>query len=132
MVRAEAFLEAGGLREHLPLRYARWDLWNAVLVSGWTALAYPGVLATSGSVRPVDATDEAMVQVLRERFATEFPRDADTVRSLETLPGGRRRARAGDFLKLPLRDKVGLALDAIRQPRRALGWLREHWPRKSR
>jgi glycogen(starch) synthase len=135
VIRAEAFLRAGGLREHLPLRYARWDLWNAVLAAGWKALAYSGVLATRerALVAPHrHGTDDALIQSLRERFPAEFARDAETVRSLETIPGAEAEPHVRDVFRLPLREQVGLVLEAVRQPRRALGWLRDHWSRKAR
>ncbi len=135
VVRAEAFLQSGGLREHLPLRYARWDLWNAILAAGWKALAFPGLLATrqrAPVARHYHEADGAMLQSLRERFPNEFARDAETVRSLETRPGAEAEPHVRDVFRLPLREQVRLALEAVRRPRRALGWLRDHWLRKAR
>jgi len=135
VVRAEAFLQAGGLREHLPLRYARWDLWNAILATGWKALAYPGMLATrqrAPTARHRQRADPALVQSLRERFPKEFASDAETVGSLETRRGAEAEPHVRDVFRLPFREQVGLALAAVRQPRRALGWLRDHWLRKAR
>jgi hypothetical protein len=135
VVRAEAFLQAGGLREHLPLRYARWDLWNAILATGWKALAYPGMLATrqrAPTGRHRQRADPALVQSLRERFPKEFASDAETVGSLETRRGAEAEPHVRDVFRLPFREQVGLALAAVRQPRRALGWLRDHWLRKAR
>jgi hypothetical protein len=135
VVRAEAFLHAGGLREHLPPRYAKWDLWNAIMVAGWSALAYPGVLARRGNVpaaRHHEPPDAAVLRALRERFATAFAADAEAVRALEAIPGDEGPHPMHEVFRLPLRKQVELALDAVRQPRRALGWLKAHWSRVTR
>jgi glycogen synthase len=134
VIRAEAFLQSGGLREHLPPAYARWDLWNAILLAGWKGLAYPGVLATRDATTSLraKAPDPALVQALRERFPAEFARDAETVHALEHLPGPEAEPNVRDVFRLPFRKQVGLALEAVRQPRRALGWLLGHWSRKPR
>jgi glycosyltransferase involved in cell wall biosynthesis len=135
VVRAEAFLQVGGLREHLSLQFAWWDLWNAILVTGWKALAYPGALAARGRAptpRHRGGPDESMLEALRKRFPTQFARDAEAVRLLEALPEAESEPRVRDVFRLPLREQVGLAFEAVRQPRRALGWLRDRWSRASR
>jgi glycogen synthase len=135
VVRAEAFLQAGGLREHLPLSYARWDLWNAVMLAGWEALPYPGVLARRAPAphaRRRLEPDAALLRALRERFAGAFALDAEAVRALELLSTADSAPPIREILRLPLREQLGLVLEAVRQPRRALGWLRDSWPRVSR
>ncbi|MBC7791201.1 MAG: glycosyltransferase family 4 protein [Anaerolineae bacterium] len=128
VVRAEAFLESGGLREQLPLSYALWDLWNAILVSGWQALAYPEVLAhrAESDTERDSSQHDMFVSLLRERFPTAFARDMDTVRLLEALPQAGTEPHVSDVFRQPLRVQLGLALDAVRQPRKALGWIKSH------
>ncbi|MFN0178293.1 MAG: glycosyltransferase family 4 protein [Gemmatimonadales bacterium] len=135
VIRAEAFLQAGDLRDGLPIAYALWDCWNAILMAGWKALAYPGVLATRD--RSVVPTGRAVAgnewhQTLRGRFPVAFARDAETVRALELLPASDREPRVREILRLPLRQQLGLAFDAVRRPREALRWLGDRISRATR
>jgi glycosyltransferase involved in cell wall biosynthesis len=133
VVRAEAFMAAGGLRKLLPPPYARWDLCNAILVAGWKAVSFPAVVATveaATSATPRDSADAALlVRALRERFPEEFARDSAVVASLVNAPPHDGELRARDVLRMPVRAQLSLALTAARNPRRALGWLRQRLER---
>jgi glycogen(starch) synthase len=135
VIRAEAFAAAGGLRQELPLGYARWDLHNATLAAGWLALTYPAVLATTSEPIPRQhdsARDAELRRLMYDRFPEAFLRDTPFLAALAGARFRDRGLRVRDVLRMPLREQVTLAFDAMRRPRHALGWLRARWIRLGR
>jgi len=127
VIRAEAFLEAGGLRPDLPLSYARWDLANAVIASGWRAVTWPGVLAEADThVHRATARDrvDPFEQMLRERLPGRFTEDRPLLAGLTPPAADRGGHSLRALLRLPLRRKAALALAAVRDPRRLIDWFR--------
>jgi glycosyltransferase involved in cell wall biosynthesis len=135
VIRTEALLDAGELPPDLPIDLARWHLWNAILVAGWQASAYPAVLAIrdrSWTAAPRAAPPPSWRQALRARFPAAFARDAGAVDALERLPVSDREPRLREALRLPLRQQLELALEALRRPREALRWLGDRLSRAGR
>jgi glycosyltransferase involved in cell wall biosynthesis len=130
-VRAEAFLGAGGLRHQLAPVLACWDLANAVLASGWRAVSYPGLFAVAerplGGESPAEEGRPAL-RALRERFPERWARDAEAVARLEAADPEQEFGLRG-VLSLPIREQLTLVADALRNPRRAAGWLHSRWER---
>lgn len=136
VVRAEAFLQAGGLRSSLPVSYARWDLHNAVLACGWKAVSFPAVLArveTIPSLRGgTDSRSAALLHAIKERFPEELAADSARVAELEGAPDQEPELRVRDMLRMPVRTQIAIAADALRNPRRVLDWFRGRWDRRRR
>jgi hypothetical protein len=138
--RREAFLKAGGLSDRFPVAEGRWALGVAILAAGWRAVSCPAILAqltpaARANARTNGAAGAAWAEVLaamRERYPREFERDAPRLADLqasETVESGLRMREA---LQLPVRAQVSLVLEAMRRPRRALGWLQASWKRLRR
>jgi glycosyltransferase involved in cell wall biosynthesis len=81
-VRTEALSEAGKFRPELPQGYEDWDLCNAIMAAGWTAVTAPEILGSRRTDRNAALpfmgpyTNGSMRRELLERFTGLIARDA--------------------------------------------------------
>ena len=129
--------------------FATWALVNAILVAGWKGVTAPIVAGTMTSDTGPACTGrslrrEEMRRLVRARHQELFSRDAQVLVALaesgalderhnesgnHTLPPDRWTGLTmRDVRGLTMRDKLALALQAIRDPARSIAWLRGHWP----
>ena len=118
LVRGEALAAAGGHPSDVPERFARWELCNAIIAAGWSAVTIPGLLAASpGTCRaPLRSTR------LRARLLARHPhlvaRDAAAI----ALLAGAAPSLA-DLEALEPRLRIALLRQLARQPARTARWL---------
>ena len=85
VVRTEALQEAGFFRTVMNQGYEDWDLVNAVLAAGWTAVTIPRILATVPAENdavftlPSTHTSGKMYQAILDRFPDLVQRDARAI-----------------------------------------------------
>ena len=145
VVRAHALLAAGAPRPELGDQGAWWDSANAIMALGYKAVTIPARLARLAGDRSVtvapytDDEDDGRRRALRRRVQERFPelvaRDAAAIAELSSPALGRGAGRTNatdrwvgitprEVWSLPARDKWTLAVALLRDPRRAIGWLR--------
>lgn len=106
-----------------------WELGTAIMAAGWSAVRLPALVATN-QVQSSDVRDIAWRRrALAERHAVLIAQDAATLVSLMPEPGQPEQAvempreqidSLHQLMRIPLRQKLQLALAASREPRRSL------------
>jgi glycosyltransferase involved in cell wall biosynthesis len=140
-IRTEALEEAGRFREVMVNGYEQHDLINAAMAAGWIGLTFPGLLSERAEVDGRrTSSDLPWHHKMRREMLARLPeiveRDArELVLLLEARPANREHRRtvaaapyrapltAGQVLRMPMREKIALLLEALRRPRAALRFI---------
>ncbi len=146
VVRTEALLESTHCLPELPPTFDTWDLFNAVLAAGWTAVTYPAILATEAGEQKRDrgrgpVADFSVHQATFSRFSRQLESQSVELISLAraVMSGSgsaqrrfspcafqAQRFRTSTlkwFLERPLEEKLRMVREGMRNPRMLLRFL---------